>query len=182
MMPISPDEAGAMLADVDSVVAKVKQSQVYRSASDIMIFWGVLVAIGNLLALVAGRWTGYAWIAIDAVGAVATVALMARARRGAPFDWRLVGATALFYGFGLIWSVVLGGMRARELDAFWPTLFQFGYAMAGLWFGRAFTFLGVGLAALILAGYFWAGENFGLYLVVVNGGGLILCGLAMRRA
>ena len=76
----------------------------------------------------------------------------------------------------------IGKFGPRELDAFWPTLFEFGYALAGLWFGRAFTIIGVSLAALILAGYFWAGPAFDLYLAAVNGGGLILCGLWMRRA
>ncbi len=59
---------------------------------------------------------------------------------------------------------------------------MFVYALAGLWLGRAFTLIGVGLTALVLAGYFWAGEAFDLYLAAVNGGGLILCGLWMRRA
>jgi hypothetical protein len=61
--------------------------------------------------------------------------------------------------------------------AFWPTLFLFGYALAGLWFGAAFSAIGLGLTALILAGYVWSGAAFSLRLAVVCGGGFILCGL-----
>jgi hypothetical protein len=68
------------------------------------------------------------------------------------------------------------------MDAFWPTLFMLGYTLAGLWFGLAFTALGLVLTALILAGYFWSGEWFSLWLAIFNGGGLILCGVLMRRA
>ena len=39
-MTIGSDEAAAMLADVDSVVAKVKQSRIYRSAALIIMLWG----------------------------------------------------------------------------------------------------------------------------------------------
>ena len=41
-MTVRSDEAAAMLADVDSVVAKVKQSRLYRSAALITILWGVV--------------------------------------------------------------------------------------------------------------------------------------------
>ena len=41
-MTIRSDEAAAMLADVDSVVARVKQSRIYRNAALIIILWGVV--------------------------------------------------------------------------------------------------------------------------------------------
>ena len=110
-------------------------------------------------------------------------------RRGIPraassrrLPWRFLAAFALFVAFGLLWSVGFGRFGPRELDAFWPTLVLFGYALAGLWFGAAFAALGLTLSALVLAGYLWSGEGFNLWLAAVNGGGFILCGLWMRRA
>ena len=38
------------------------------------------------------------------------------------------------------------------------------------------------LSALALAGYFWAGEWFELWMAFVDGGGLMLGGLWMRRS
>jgi hypothetical protein len=177
---LNADEAGAALADIESIARRVKQSSIYRTSGLILIGWGALVAIGNLAELFAGRWAGGIWIALNLLGVAMTIFLLSRTRQGgAPI--RTMAAFALFFAFGLAWSLLLGKMGPREQDAFWPTLFLFGYALAGLFFGRAFTVLGIGLTALILAGYEWVGAGFGVYLAVVNGGGLMLCGYWMRR-
>ena len=101
---------------------------------------------------------------------------------GARLPIRTLAAFLLFYVFGWIWADLIGDFRPRQQIAFWPTLFLFGYAVAGLWFGPAFTAIGLGLTGLIVAGYFWSGADFTLWMAVVTGGGFILCGLWMRRA
>jgi hypothetical protein len=179
---LNPDEASAALADIESIARRVKQSSIYRTSSLTLIGWGALVAIGNLAALFAGRWTGGVWIALNLIGVAMTILLLGRTRQGGVAPIRALAAFAMFFGFGFAWSLLLGKMGPREYDAFWPTLFLFGYAFAGVFFGRAFTVIGIGLTALILAGYEWVGTGYGLYLAVVNGGGLILCGYWMRRA
>jgi hypothetical protein len=183
-MTISPNEAGAMLADVDAIVARVKQSLIYRRAGEITILWGAIIVLGHLFNMAAPRWSLWEWRVADSVGVAATLIVMLRGRSsaGKRFPLRLLGAFALFFVFGFVWSDLIGRFGPRELDAFWPTLFLFGYALAGLWFGAAFAALGLGLSALIVAGYFWSGEWFSLWLAVVNGGGFVLCGLWMRRA
>ena len=93
-MSISPNEAQAMLADVDGIVARVKQSKIYASAGGLMMMWGALAALGNLIALVAGRWTGLSWAAIDLAGAAVTFAVMARAPKPYAFPWRYFGSFA----------------------------------------------------------------------------------------
>jgi hypothetical protein len=56
------------------------------------------------------------------------------------------------------------------------------YAIAGLWLGYAFVLIGVGISILTLIGYFYVGgEAFSLWMAFVNGGGLLLGGLWMRR-
>ena len=55
-------------------------------------------------------------------------------------------------------------------------------AIAGLWFGYAFVAIGLGITALTLIGYFHVGDAFELWMAFVNGGGLILGGLWMRRS
>ncbi len=177
-----PEEASAMLADVDSVIARVKQSRIYHAASEILILWGILIAFGDLAIAAAPRLASWAWLALDALGVALTMARLSRLRRARRGLLRFVAAFALFAAFGFLWSQGFARLGPRELAAFWPTLFLFGYALAGLWFGAAFTAVGVALTILIVAGYFAAGDAFPLYLALVNGGGLILCGLAMRRA
>ncbi len=66
--------------------------------------------------------------------------------------------------------------------AFWPMLFLLGFAIAGFLFGWAFSAIGVGLSALIVAGYLWSGDAFPLWQAIVTGFGFIACGLWMRRS
>ncbi len=48
-------------------------------------------------------------------------------------------------------------------------------------FGHTFAAIGLGISALTLIGFFSIGEAFPLWMAFVNGGGLILGGLWMRR-
>ena len=89
-----------------------------------------------------------------------TVLLLSRnGRAGGRFPYRLAATFALFYGFGWIWGDLIGEMHGRQLSAFWPTVFQFGWSVAGLWFGWAFLVIGLGALALTLASYFWGGDT-----------------------
>lgn len=182
-MTIRSDEAAAMLADVESVVAKVKQSRIYRDAALVIILWGVVdLARGFLVALWPATF-GPRWFLIDLLGVAGTVVLLrVRAVPAGRFPLRILSAFALFYTFGFTWSNVIGRFGAREEMAFWPTLFLFGYALAGLWFGAAFAAIGLALAALTVGGYLWSGEVFPLWQAAVTGLGFIACGVWMRRA
>jgi hypothetical protein len=182
-MTIGSDEAAAMLADVETVVAKVKQSRIYRDAALIMMLWGVVNLARDGLIAIGPAWFGPRWFFIDALGVAGTIAILRYGLGpGARFPVRTLAGFFLFYAFGWIWAHLLGHFGARQQMAFWPTLFLFGYSVAGLWFGPAFTAIGLSVTALVVAGYFWSGEAFTLWLAVVTGGGFILCGLWMRRA
>ena len=182
-MTIGSDEAAAVLADVESIVARVKQSRIYRSAALIIILWGAVDLVRDLLIAVEPAWFAPRWFFADAVGVIGTIALL---RFGAApagrFPLRILAAFALFYAFGWIWSHLLGQFGPREEMAFWPTLFLFGYTLIGLWFGAAFSAIGLGLTALVLMGYVWSGDAFLVWQAVVTGFGFMFCGLWMRRA
>ena len=179
-------EASAALAEIETMVARVKQSRVYLMSSGILILWGAAIALANLLAFAIPHWTPLIWIGVDALSVLATVVMIRRWRGGGlderRLSLRMLGAFAVVFAFGFAVSLPLGHFGPRELDAFWPLLFLFLYALAGLWFGWVFTALGVGLSALILGGYFWSGVYFDLWLALVNGAGFLACGLWMRRA
>jgi len=176
------DQAGLQLAEIESVVARVKQSRIYRVAGDICMVWGVVHLSRYGYFRIAPHWAASSWYVVDTVGVVVTLALVQRANAGRGGGlWRAVVAFALFYGFGWIWSNVLGDFGGRQASAFWPTLFLFGYSLAGLWFGIGFTALGLSLTGLIVVGYAYAGDYYPLWLAISTGGGFLLCGLWMRR-
>ena len=180
---ISSQQASAMLADVDGVVRRVKQSRIYRRSGDIFIVWGALQFARHALFVVFPRLAVVGWFSVDLVGVALTV-LMLRHDLGGAGAFRCAclrpsRCSMASAGSGPTSSATLG---PRQLAAFWPTLFEFGYAVAGLWFGAAFLVIGLGAAALTVAAFLWAGDGFWLALSIINGGALICRGLWMRRA
>jgi hypothetical protein len=183
-MKIDSQEASAALAEVDAIMHRVRQSRSYRLSSSMMVLWGVLVAAGNVVTHFWPPYARAAWIGVYVVGVAGSIAMSGleySRSRTRTFDWRILAAYLFFFAFGFLWTEGLVQLTPRQLGAFWPTYFMLGYAIAGLWFGLAFVAIGLAISALTLLGYFYAGPWFVLWMALVNGGGLVLCGLWMRR-
>ncbi len=185
MTTVDPKEAAEALNDIAQIVQRVRRSRTYDIASQMMILWGVLVFAGNIATFVSPRYAGYIWISVNTLGALGSIAVSVFRFPGAGgpgFDARMAVAFLLFFAFGLLCSTVLGHFGPREMGAFWPIYFMLFYCLAGLWFGQAFIAIGLGITVLTLIGYFFVtGAAFLLWMAAVNGGGLVLGGLWMRR-
>jgi hypothetical protein len=181
---IDHKEASAALSDINDMVARVRQSRIYDLASQFMVVAGVFVVAGNILTYAVPHYAIYIWPSINVltVAVSAVVSSLDQRRIGVrSLDSRAFVAFVLFYAFGLFCSVVLGHYGGREMGAFWPIYFMLFYCIAGLWFGRAFIYIGLGITVLTLIGYFFIkGDLFLIWMAMVNGGGLILSGLWMR--
>jgi hypothetical protein len=181
---IDSKEASEALSDIDEMVRRVRQSRTYELASLIMILWGVLVFAGNVATWLL-PWEGYQiWIAVDVAGILCTLVISAFTypHTGVrTFNVRMLVAYLLFLAFGYFCTTVLGHLTPRQQGTFWPIYFMLFYSIAGLWFGYAFIAIGIGITVLTLVGYFYIGAAFPLWMAFVNGGGLILGGLWMRR-
>jgi hypothetical protein len=180
---IDSKQATEALTDIDSIVRRVRQSRIYNFSSVMLIMWGTLVFAGYVASYIWPGMNGVQWIVLDTIGLAASLAIGASTRQRAgvnTFSARFLAASVLFVVFGCILSV--GHLRARQMDAFWPIYFMMVYTIVGLWFGYAFVAIGVGITALTLIGYFFAGDWFHLWMAVVDGGGLVLGGLWMRRS
>jgi hypothetical protein len=185
MIGIDSKDAASALNDINQITRRVRQSRIYNLASLMLIMWGVLVFAGHLLVHILPRNALLIWLAITALGIAGSFAISAatRARTGVrTFDLRFFAAFVLFLGFGYVWTLGLGHFTARQMDTFWPLYFMLVYTIAGLWFGLAFVAIGLGVTALTLIGYFFIADWFHLWMAVVNGGGMILGGLWMRRS
>ncbi len=179
-------EAAQALSDIEQIVQRVRQSRIYDIASQIMIAAGVLVLAGNLANFVAPR---YAACHLDrrqrADGCERRGALDHGAADDRACRRSISGCLARSCcstrsaSCAASCSATIG---PRELGAFWPIYFMLFYCIAGLWFGRAFIIIGIAIIVLTLIGYFLIdGGAFLLWMAAVNGGGLILAGLWMRR-
>jgi hypothetical protein len=182
---IDSKQASEALSDIEEIVRRVRQSQIYDTASQLMMVWGGLVFAGNLVTYLTPGYANYAWILVYVAGVAgsAAVGVVNRARSGVHgFDYRMLAAYLMFFAFGFFCVNVLGHFTPRQLGTFWPIYFMLVYCMAGLWFGYAFIAIGLAVTALTLVGYFCIGAAFPLWMAFVNGGGLILGGLWMRRS
>jgi hypothetical protein len=180
---IDRQQASEALAGIDDIVGRLRQSRIYNLASLMLILWGVLVFAGYLVNYLT-RYGGYGWVAVYVVGIAGCVLISVfnRKRTGIrTLDVRMLVAFVLFIVFGIFVSVWLGHFTPRQLGAFWPIYFMMVYTITGLWFGYAFVAIGLGITALTLIGYFFLGSAFDLWMAFVDGGGLVLGGLWMRR-
>lgn len=177
-------EAGSALADIADIGARVRLSLFYRRASAMLILWGALTFAGYLAMFAMPTRARYLWIIIMMLGLCGSVVIgMVTARREGvnTFNSRLLAAFLIFIAFGLVWSVILGQFGGRQLGAFWTSYFMLPYILLGLWLGWAFVAIGFSVMALTFAGYCYAGDWFALWMAFVNGAGLILGGMWMRR-
>ena len=184
-MSIERREAAAALSDIEDIVRRVRQSRIYQLASLMLIMWGALVFAANIGSFLWPRLAGFIWIAVNVVGIAGSFAISAftQARTGArSFDGRALAALLLFFAFGYFCCGVLGQFTPRQLGVFWALYFMLVYTVAGLWVGPAFVAIGLSITALTLVGYFFVGPWFEPWMAVVNGGGLMLGGLWMRRS
>ena len=178
------NQASSALADVTDIARRVRQSMFYRHASSMLILWGALTFMGYAAAFAMPSVAGTSWVVLVAAGIAGSIATGIANRRHAGvnnFDARTSAAFLLFIAFGFIWSVGVAQFTPRQIGAFWASYFMLAYTLAGLWLGRAFVAIGLGVTALTLVGYVFAGPWFNLWMAVVYGGGLLLGGFWMRH-
>ena len=184
MTNIDAREAPSALSDIDEIANRVRQSTIYNLASLILALWGALTFAGYLVTYLSPHHAGYAWIAVYVAGIAGTIAISAlnRARYGIrTFDFRMFAAFLLFIVFGVFCNW-FGHFTPRQMGTFWPIYFMLFYTIAGLWIGLAFVAIGLSIIVLTLIAYFFSGNAFDLSMAFVNGGGLVLGGLWMRRS
>ncbi len=185
MTSIDSKEAASALSDISEIARRVRQSTIYNLSSRVLIMWGALTFAGYIQSYVSPRHAGYGWIAVYVAGILGTIVISAfnRIRSGiGTFDIRMFAAFLLFIAVGMFSSVWLGHFTPRQMGTFWPLYFMMVYTIVGLWVGFAFVAIGLGIIALTLIGYFFVGDAFDLWMAFVNGGGLIVGGLWMRRS
>ena len=185
-MTIDPNEAAASLQDIATIERRTREALCYAGSSTIFVMWGILVASGYGLAELYPRSAWITWLAVTAVGIVATALIGVMRRRARPRearDWRILWALAALAAFGAGWSYLLGPVVPRPLMyAFQPTLFLLGIILAGLWLGRFFVVLGLVGIALIAIGYLQAEPWLRLWMAAVESGTLIVGGIWLGRS
>lgn len=183
-MTVDRSEASAMLADVAGIERRTRELLLYARAGDYLLLWGALFVTGYIADdLVPGRFLNGFWWMLQALGLAGTVLITLRAhRRGSSSAvlWRVAATVLAITAFGTMWTR-LAHFGVREEIAFWPTFLSLQLFMFGLWAGRVLVMTSLALCVLAMAGYFWAGHWFHLWMAVAVGGAMVLSGFWLRR-
>jgi hypothetical protein len=183
-MNLSSEEAESSLVDIDRMVARTRRAIVAGHGANQLILWGILWMIGFGAGHFSQINRGLIWMPIGLVGGALSWWIGFRDPRPvqSPAVGRIGWVFLALLGFAVIWAVILHPFNHRHLAAYFATVFMFPYVVGGLWFGRFFVLLGLGVAGAALIGVFFLSRWLDLWMAVAGGGSLVVSGLYIRRA
>lgn len=180
-MSLSRDEAAERLKEVETTSAASARLFGYSAAAPYFVLWGLVWAGGYAFGALQPELRNVGWMVGIGVGTLGSALL--------GYRWSSRGSAALGQSVALsvviaVFFVLVGTMvqlKARQVDAFVPLVFSAAYVIAGIWAGARYVVCGLVVAAATVAGYYFAGDAFGLWMAAVGGGTLLLTGLWMTR-
>jgi hypothetical protein len=181
-MTIGHDDAANALAQVSRTRRRSFELRGYAEAGDIVLAWGLVWLVCNLLTWFAIGPGANSW----PIGIVlATFWSVWRGRRhSAPRggDWRPIATAATTMVLVLLVALVAGIGGQREINAVISLFIAATYVWMGIWGGLRFAWTGLFIAALVCIGWFVDRAHLELWLGIGGGGALIATGLWLRRA
>ncbi|MBV9420760.1 MAG: hypothetical protein JO348_13385 [Alphaproteobacteria bacterium] len=185
-MTVDREEAGALLNAVEGIEGRVRQLLLYAHVSDYLFLWGTIWFVGFIGDYLLKDRAALLWLALQGIGLIGTVLIVARHRRDAGTqNWAMVARAGIsviaVIGFGTLW-LSLFHVGWREEVTFWPTFLSFLLFLVGLWAGRTLALAAVAIFAISLLGYFVAtGPYLLLWMAVAGGGSMLAGGVWLRR-
>jgi len=186
-MTLTPSEAAAALATIEATETRAKQLNAYRKGSPFLLLWGAIWVVGFSVEDLAPQMTHTAWLTLDLIGGIATLALVALGRQrvneriGNRAAQKVLALTAISILFSFATFMLLRPRNPLAGMAFAGLELGMIYSTIGVFVGTRWMITGLGLLTLTFAGYFSLTAHYGLWMAFVCGGGLILAGLWLRR-
>jgi hypothetical protein len=181
---ISPQEAGALLADVESARAAMRHAiRAHRGHFHLWI-WGVAWTIMPLLAYFRGddaaRFFPFICVAGGVLSIIVGFTQQRQIRR--PPNGRFAAVMITVWLFAALFPFVLHvPFNPRTLYAYCCLVAMQTYVIAGLWTDSYLLWVGITVTALILAGVYFFPAIFWLWMAVFGGGSLVLTGFYVRH-
>lgn len=183
-MNLSPDEAESALADIDRMVARTRRAVAAGHWAQQLVLWGVVWMLGFGASQFLRVNEGFIWGPLSLTGAV--VSWWIGFRDPKPIRGAVVQRIGLFFltlaGFAGVWAVILHPFNVQHFGAYVATVFMFAYVVGGIWFGRFFIWLGLGVTAAAVTGVLLLPQWLNLWMALAGGGSLVASGLYIRRA
>jgi hypothetical protein len=187
MTAISREEAASALQQIGEARERVALMQRYRRAAPFLILWGLIWVIADTLCDFFPDHVALIWNTSAPFGAAISFVIGQRFRADSSsaawriHNWRW-GATILtLFGYFAATQAVLPQLTPLQVSAWISLFFACAYMWAGIWAGWRIFAVGLGVAGLVLFGYFGLSSHHFLWMGLVTGGALIAGGLWLRK-
>jgi hypothetical protein len=164
-MNISHEEAARALQEIASSRASMRNAVRSHRGHLYLWIWGTVWVVISLSIRLASASPSVAnWISVAGIVATVLVGFVQGQQIRSPIDRRFIAVCAalLVFGYG-VWPVFMGGFHSYQAAFGYSTLLWMQvYIVAGIWFDNYWLWIGLGVTAIILAGflffpgYFWA--------------------------
>src|SRR5579859_5677338 len=178
-MALSPDEAAQALNEIAAAETRSRTAYAYLLGGSYLILWGVIWVVCYSLVDFRPAAVSTIW-AIGSAAGIAGSVLLGRRRRDRR-GWRAFVPATAYVVFTFLLLNILHPRSIEDCSIAVALVVSLAYVQIGLHLGDRLISIGVALAALSLAGYFWIPAHFHLYMAFVGGGSMILAGLWLRR-
>lgn len=186
-VPLTPDEAKTALAMIEETTRQMRRMTAYGGMPYFLLVWGVVwvVGFGTSHFVHNPQILGKVWFVLDSLGFLGTAYIVRRICQSG-IRWPLGPTLGGFwialtlYGGLFIYVTRPTGTLLSLVIALWA---MFGYVVSGLFYrSRFLTALGLGVTALIMAGYMVVPAWFNLWMAILGGGSLVATGIYMLKA
>jgi hypothetical protein len=181
---LSPQQAAAMLAEVESSRAAMRRAIRDHRGHYHLWIWGAAWIAMPLTAYFSGDYATRYFPGICVVAGVlsAITGFTQKQQIRRPTNGRLIAVMVSVWCFAALFPFVLRvPADARAIYAYCCLVAMQTYVIAGLWTDTYLLWLGLAVTVLILAGVFLFPAIFWLWMAIFGGGSLVLTGFYVRH-
>lgn len=175
---IGQDDAVSALASIERTRQRAFELRGYAHAGDIVIGWGLVWLVCNLLGYFAPELV-FVWPIGIALGVIWSIW---RGRAQSNGGWRATASAFTIFALVALVIAISEVETPAESNALISAFVAAAYVLQGIWLGQRFAWIGLAITLLVIIAWFVDREHLELWLGVGGGGLLILSGIWLKRA
>jgi len=183
-MGVTQKEALASLEAINNVNQHMRKSIAGGAAPYYVLLWGIVWIVGFTAdQFLPQTIAGWIWIGMGIMIGILSGLLAARfhAKVRSPLSKRISLLWCAIFTFGLLWIWITQPLDSNQVSIMVVTIVMFGYVIMGIFFGGILKWVGLGVTALALIGYYFLQDWYSLWMAFIGGGTLFISGLVLLR-
>ena len=151
----------------------------------ILIIWGIAWFYGFLCTQLFLHLVFPIWISVGLIGGTGTAIVVIKKHihqkeRSKPiFTWHFGIYWLVLTCYCIIIWLIISPDSFDKIGVYITLFVMMGYVLIGIWGSRILLFVGLGISAGTLLGWFLIPEYFGLWMAFMGGGGLLIPGICI---